>query len=101
MALTAALLILPGMAPNAFGIFTLEYDIAIWSPHMLLFIVFGPWTVWQLAALSQAAAAELPDPAVQGQERALTKFCYCLYFSFLFLRSPFPCVRLMKSFPCS
>jgi hypothetical protein len=84
MALAAAFLLLPGMIPNAFGIYSLEYDIAIWSPHILLFIIFGPWTVWELSHLSRIASAEAHDPVVKEQERALTKFCYCLYFSFLF-----------------
>ena len=84
MACAAALLLLPGMVPNALGIYSLEYDIAIWAPHMLLFIIFGPWTVWELSRLSRATSAESSDPVVQTQERALTKFCCCLYFSFLF-----------------
>jgi hypothetical protein len=51
---------------------------------MLLFIVFGPWSVWQLSVLSQAAVAEAPDPGVLCQERALTKFCCGLYVFFYF-----------------
>lgn len=97
------------MAPNAFGFFTLEYDIAIWSPYMLLFIVIGPWTVWQLAALSQAAAAEAPDPAVQGKVRALTEFCKGIYISFLFfaltlslrpINEKFSLLMIPKTFAC-
>jgi hypothetical protein len=84
MAITAAILLLPGMVPNALGIYSLEYDIAIWSPHMLLFIIFGPWAVWELLQLSRATAAEASDLVVQAQEQALSRFCCCLLFSFLF-----------------
>ncbi|MBN2108011.1 MAG: hypothetical protein JW832_11355 [Deltaproteobacteria bacterium] len=45
MALTAALLILPAIAPNAFGILALEYDSAIWSAG-------------RLSVLAQAVVAE-------------------------------------------
>jgi len=84
MAAAAAVLILPGAVPNALGIYSLEYDIAIWSPHMALFIVFGPVTVWQLMRLSQHAAAQATESSVQAQERALTRMCYFLFASFAF-----------------
>ena len=41
LAVTAMVLILPGVVPNALGVYTLEYNIAIWAPHIILFIVFG------------------------------------------------------------
>jgi hypothetical protein len=83
MAIGAAVLILPGMVPNALGIYSLEYDIAIWAPHILLFIVFGPATIWQLLRLSQRAASNAADAQGKMQERALTKVSYCLLVSFV------------------
>ena len=41
LAATAMALLLPGAVPNALGVYTLEYNIAIWAPHIILFIVFG------------------------------------------------------------
>ena len=84
LAVTAMVLILPGAVPNALGIYTLEYDIAIWSPHIILFIVFGVMTVWKLIRCSRYAFKRASDPVTQTQERALSIAGIGFAFSFLF-----------------
>lgn len=84
LAVAAMLLILPGAVPNAFGIYTLKYDIAIWAPHIILFIVFGVMTVYKLIKYSRYAAMETANPIIQTQEMALSKAGIGFAFSFLF-----------------
>lgn len=84
LAVAAMLLILPGAVPNAFGIYTLKYDIAIWAPHIILFIVFGVMTVYKLIKCSRYAATETANPIIQTQEMALFKAGIGFAFSFLF-----------------
>jgi peptidoglycan/LPS O-acetylase OafA/YrhL len=84
MAVAAALLILPGVVPNAFGLYTLDYDIAIWSPHMVLFVVFGVLTVFKLIRCSRRELKQTSDSIIQTQERALSIVGIGLAFSFLF-----------------
>jgi hypothetical protein len=84
LALLAMLCILPGAVPNAFGLYTIDYDISLWSPHMLLFVIFGLMTVGKLIRCSRSARAQTPDPLHAVQERALNSIGICLVFSFLF-----------------
>jgi len=84
LAAAAIVLILPGAVPNALGIYTLEYDIAIWSPHIILFIVFGVMTVYKLISCSRYAVTQTADPVIQTQERALSNAGIGFAFSFLF-----------------
>ena len=84
LAIAAMILILPGAVPNALGIYTLEYDIAIWAPHIILFIVFGIMTVFKLISCSRYALTQTADPAIQAQERAVSKAGIGFAFSFLF-----------------
>jgi hypothetical protein len=84
LAAAAIVLILPGAVPNALGIYTLEYDIAIWAPHIILFIVFGVMTVWKLIRCSRHAFKQASDPVTQTQERALSIAGIGFAFSFLF-----------------
>ena len=84
LAAAAIVLILPGAVPNALGIYTLEYDIAIWAPHIILFMVFGVMTVYKLISCSRCAVTQTADPVMQQQERALFKTGIGFAFSFLF-----------------
>ncbi len=84
LAVTAMVLILPGVVPNALGVYTLEYNIAIWAPHIILFIVFGVMTVWKLIRCSRHAFKQASDPVTQTQERALSITGIGFAFSFLF-----------------
>jgi len=84
LAAAAIVLILPGAVPNALGIYTLEYDIAIWSPHIILFMVFGVMTVYKLISCSRYAVTQTADPARQTQEKALSSTGVGFAFSFLF-----------------
>jgi len=84
LAVAAMILILPGAVPNALGIYTLEYNIAIWSPHIVFFIVFGVMTVWKLIRCSRNALTQVSDPIIQTQERALSITGIGFAFSFLF-----------------
>ena len=84
LAATAIVLILPGAVPNALGIYTLEYDIAIWAPHIILFIVFGVMTVYKLISYSRYALVQTAYPVIQTQERALSNAGIGFAFSFLF-----------------
>ena len=84
LAVAAMLLILPGAVPNALGIYTLEYDIAIWAPHIILFIAFGLMTVYKLISCSRHAAIHTAGLLMQTQERALSKAGIGFAFSFLF-----------------
>jgi hypothetical protein len=84
LAAAAIVLILPGAVPNALGIYTLEYDIAIWAPHIILFIVFGVMTVYKLISCSRYAVTQTEDPVIQAQESALSTTGIGFAFSFLF-----------------
>ena len=84
LAAAAIVLILPGAVPNALGIYTLEYDIAIWAPHIIFFIVFGVMTVYKLISCSRYAVTQTADPVIQTQERALSTTGIGFAFSFLF-----------------
>ena len=84
LAVAAIALILPGAIPNALGIYTLEYNIAIWAPHMVLFIVFGLMTVWKLISCSRHAFAQAADGITKTQEKALSVAGKGFVFSFLF-----------------
>jgi hypothetical protein len=84
LAAAAIVLILPGAVPNALGIYTLEYDIAIWSPHIILFMVLGVMTVYKLINCSRCTVTQTADPAIQAQERALLRTGVGFAFSFLF-----------------
>ena len=84
LALLAMLFIIPGAVPNAFGIYTIDYDISMWSPHMLLFVIFGLMTVVKLIRCAKSARAQTPDPIHAVQERALSSIGICFVFSFLF-----------------
>ena len=84
LAVLAMLLILPGAIPNAFGIYSIDYDIAIWSPHMLLFVIFGLMTVGKLIRCSRVARAHATDRTTATQERALHIIGISFVFSFFF-----------------
>ena len=84
LAIGAIILMLPGAVPNAFGIYTLKYDIAIWAPHIILFLIFGLMTVWKLTRCSTHALAQASDDLIKTQERALRTIGISLLFSFLF-----------------
>jgi len=84
LALLAMLFILPGAVPNAFGIYTIDYDISLWSPHMLLFVIFGLMTVGKLIRCSRSARAQTLDPIHAVQERALNIIGVSFVFSFFF-----------------
>ncbi len=89
LAIAAMLFLLPGAVPNAFGIYTLDYNIAPWAPHIILFEVFGVMTVWKLIRCSRNALKHTSDSITQTQERALsiagTGFLFSFLFFFLFL----------------
>ncbi len=84
MAVLAILLLLPGAVPNALGIYTLDYDIAIWSPHIVLFVVFGAMTVGKLIRNSRRFKNQASDEAVKIQEASLFIMGISFGFSFLF-----------------
>ena len=84
LAMLAMLFLLPGAVPNAFGIYTINYDISLWSPHMLLFVIFGLMTVVKLIRCAKSARAQTTDPVHAVQERALNIIGVCFVFSFLF-----------------
>jgi hypothetical protein len=84
LATIAMLLILPGVVPNALGVYTLDYNIAIWAPHIFLFIIFGIMTVYKLIKCSGYAFTQTSDLVIQTQERALSKTGIGFAFSFLF-----------------
>ena len=84
LATVAIVLLLPGVVPNALGIYTLEYDIAIWAPHIILFIIFGVMTVNKLISCSRYTLTKTSDPALQTQERGLFNAGVGFAFSFLF-----------------
>ena len=84
LAVTAMVLILPGAVPNALGVYTLDYNIAIWAPHIILFIVFGGMAVGKLIRCSMHAFKQASDPVTQTQERALSIAGIGFAFSFLF-----------------
>ncbi len=83
MAAAAAAFLAPGAVPNAFGLYSLSYNLAAWSPHMVLFIIFGPATIWKLTCCARAQAATA-DAFTRAQERALFKMGICLLISFGF-----------------
>jgi hypothetical protein len=62
----------------------LEYIIAVWAPHITLFIIFGVMTVYKLIRCSRDALARTADPLTQTQERALSHAGAGFAFSFLF-----------------
>ena len=84
LAVTAMVLILPGAVPNALGVYTLDYNIAIWAPHIILFIIFGVMTVLKLISCSRRTYKIATDPGIQTQERALSIAGIGFAFSFLF-----------------
>jgi hypothetical protein len=84
LAVIAILFLLPGAVPNALGVYSLDYNIAIWAPHIILFIVFGVMTVWKLIKCSRYAFAQASDTATRTQERALSIAGIGFIFSFLF-----------------
>ena len=84
LAVAAMVLILPGVVPNALGVYTLNYNIAIWAPHIILFIIFGVMAVLKLITCSRRTYKEATDPVIQTQERALSIAGISFAFSFLF-----------------
>ena len=84
LAMAAIVLILPGAVPNALGIYTLNYNIAIWAPHMIFFVTFGVMTVLKLIRCSRHALTQTSDTVIQTQERALSIAGIGFAFSFLF-----------------
>lgn len=84
LAVTAILFLLPGAVPNALGVYSLDYNIAIWAPHIILFIVFGVMTVWKLISCSRYALKQVSDKVTRIQERALSITGIGFIFSFLF-----------------
>ncbi len=98
LAVTSMALILPGVIPNALGVYSLDYNIAIWAPHMILFIVFGVMTVWKLISCSQYAFKQASGVVTHTQERALTIAGIGFAFSFLFF-TLFLLLTTLKSEP--
>jgi hypothetical protein len=84
LAVAAMVLILPGVIPNALGIYSVKYIIAIWAPHITLFIIFGGMTVYKLIGCARAAIARASDPLIRTQEAALFRTGIGFAFSFLF-----------------
>lgn len=84
LAVAAMVLILPGVIPNALGIYSVNYIIAIWAPHITLFIIFGGMTVYKLIGCARAALARASDPLIRAQEAALFRAGIGFAFSFLF-----------------
>ena len=84
LAVTAIVFLLPGAVPNALGVYSLDYNIAIWAPHIILFIVFGVMTVLKLISCSRYAFKQASDTATRTQERALSIAGIGFTFSFLF-----------------
>jgi hypothetical protein len=84
LASAAMILILPGAVPNALGIYTLQYDIAIWAPHIILFIIFGSMTVSKLIICARTALARASAAPIRTQEAALFRTGTGFAFSFLF-----------------
>ncbi len=84
MAITSIILILPGIIPNAFGIYTQEYIIAAYSPHEILFMIFGILVVFKLINHTQFTICKTDDEIIKEQEHYLQITGYSLIFSFLF-----------------
>jgi hypothetical protein len=84
LAVTAMALLLPGIVPNAFGIYTLDYNIAIWAPHIILFIIFGVMTVLKLISCSRYSFKQSSVTVIRTQERALSIAGIGFFFSFIF-----------------
>lgn len=84
LAIGAMVLILPGAIPNALGVYTLEYNIAMWSPHIILFIALVAMTLRKLIRCSTYALAQTSDQTIQIQERALFIIGISLLFSLAF-----------------
>lgn len=84
MAVMAVILVLPGLKPNAFGIYTQTYDLALWAPHTALYFVFALMTIHKLAKSSKEAISRSSEVAIQEQERALFMVTICFVFSFVF-----------------
>jgi len=98
LAMAAMVFILPGAIPNALGIYTLEYDIAIWAPHTILFIVFGLMTVWKLIRCSRYALAQTSEAIIQTQERALSITGIGFALSFVFFIITLALIPLSEKF---
>ena len=98
LAMVAIALILPGAVPNALGLYTLEYNIAIWSPHVIIFIIFGLMTVFKLIICSRHAMAHTTDTTVQTQERALSISGIGFAFSFLFFALSLALIPVNENF---
>ncbi len=89
LALAAMVLILPGAVPNALGIYTLEYIIAVWAPHITLFIIFGVMTVYKLIRCSRDALARSSGSAhTNAGEGIVPRRSRLCLLVFVFL--PFP-----------
>lgn len=98
LAIAAIALILPGAVPNALGLYTLEYDIAIWSPHVIFFIIFGLMTVFKLISCSRHDMAHTTDNTVRTQERALSISGISFAFSFLFFALSLALIPVNENF---
>lgn len=98
LAIVAMVLILPGLVPNALGIYTLEYNITIWAPHIIFFIIFGVMTVWKLIRCSRHALTQTSDPLVQTQERSLSITGIGFACSFLFFILSLALIPLNEKF---
>jgi hypothetical protein len=98
LAMAAMVLTLPGVIPNALGIYTLEYNITLWTPHIICFIIFGVMTVWKLIRCSRHALKQAADPLVQNQERALSITGIGFACSFLFFILSLALIPLNEKF---
>ena len=98
LAAGAIVFILPGAVPNALGIFTLEYNIAIWAPHIILFLIFSIMTVFKLMNCSRHAVTQTTDPVIIKEETALSSAGIGFAFSFLFFFLSLALIPVNESF---
>lgn len=91
MAFTAMTHILPGAVPNDFGIYTLEYNISIFSPRSFLFVIFGLMTVVKLVHQSGNAIKAANDSVIARRGN----------ISFLCRHKFFNLISFFLSYPCS
>ncbi len=62
----------------------INYDIAIWAPHIIIFIISGLMTVGKLIRCSRNGRSQTTDLIQATQERVLFIIGVSFVFSFLF-----------------
>jgi len=100
LAVAAVVLILPGVIPNALGIYSVNYIIAIWAPHITLFIIFGGMTVYKLIGCARAAMARHQTRSFGRRKRHCSVPGLVLLFHSCFFSSPCPLCPSMNCSAC-